>query len=182
MNELSLHILDISYNSISAGASRIEIRVTETKADDLLVVEILDNGSGMSPDFLEKAADPFTTTRKTRRVGLGLPFFKMAAEQAGGKFKIESSPGKGTTVSASFGLSHIDRMPLGNMPDTVATLIMAKPEIEFIYERTVDGARFKLDTAEAKKMIGDIPINSPEVLEMLREIIFQNEKELCGGA
>ena len=123
MQELSLNILDIAENSVKAGASLITVAVCYRPAADRLTVTITDDGCGMDAETVRKVTDPFYTTRTTRRVGMGLPLWKMAAEMTGGAMTVESAPGVGTTVTAVFGLSHIDRLPLGDLPQTMATLI-----------------------------------------------------------
>lgn len=182
MNELSLHILDIVQNSISAQAKHILIEVLEDSENDRLEISVTDDGRGMSPDFLKKVVDPFTTTRTTRKVGLGIPLLKFAAESTDGGFQIESEVGRGTTIKASFTLSHIDRAPLGDMAQTMEILITANPGIGFLYRRRVDKRGFELDTAEIKEAIGDVPINSPDVLLWVKDYITEKENELNGGA
>ena len=115
MRELSLNVLDIAQNSIAAGASLTEITVEEDTAADRVVIIVKDDGRGMTPEQVRRVSDPFYTTRTTRKVGMGIPLFRMAAEMAGGGLTIDSTPGVGTTVTASFVRSHIDRMPLGDM-------------------------------------------------------------------
>ena len=184
MNELSLHILDIAQNSLKAGAALIEIRVEEDVPRDTLTVTVRDDGHGMDPGFLARAADPFTTTRATRKVGLGLPLFRFSAESTGGSFKLESAPGEGTVVTAVFGLSHIDRVPLGDMASTMVSLILASPGTDFLYERAListDGEdRYTLDTREVREVMEGISLSSPEVIEWLREYLSENEASLEG--
>ena len=133
MEDLSLHILDIVENSVAARADKIEIRTTEDKKKDLLSVEVIDNGFGMDEETTKKALDPFYTTKTVRRFGFGLSLLMEAAKTAGGSFSIESKKGKGTKISATFQLSHIDRQPMGDMGQTMITLILGNPEIDFIY-------------------------------------------------
>ncbi len=182
MNELSLHILDIVQNSIGADAKHIVIEVSEDKELDRLCITVSDDGRGMAPDFLSKVTDPFITTRTTRKVGLGIPLVKLAAESTGGSLSIESELGKGTTVKTVFTLSHIDRAPLGDMAETMAVLLTANPEVGFLYRRRVGQREFVLDTAQMKAEVGDIPLNNPEVLLWVKEYIAEKEKELNGGA
>lgn len=169
MEDLSLHILDLVENSIGAGAKRVEILIREDRQKDLLSVEIADDGCGMSQSVLRKARDPFFTTRKTRRVGLGLSLFEQAARAAGGELKIESQPGAGTTVAALFQHSHIDRKPLGNIGDTLLTLIVANPEVEFVYTHRRDGAEVSLRTGDIRARLGPVPLSSPEGIAAVRE-------------
>ena len=178
MKELSLHLLDIVQNSITAGATRIEINITNSVQKDLVVISVKDNGCGMSEEFVRRVTDPFTTTRTTRKVGLGIPLFKLAAETAGGEFKITSEVGKGTVVYASFQLSNIDRPPLGDLKGTLITLIQGSPKINIIYTYATDQGEFVLDTDEIRNIMEGVPINEPEVLSWIGEFISENEAEL----
>ena len=148
LEDLSAHVLDIAENSTRAGATEIEITIEENAEKDLLLFSVRDNWRGMSPEFVAKVTDPFTTTRTTRRVGMGLPFLSQSAELCGGALTIESSVGAGTTVTATFGLSCVDRPPLGDMPSTVMTLVMGAPLIHWKYRHVIDGREFLLDTDE----------------------------------
>ncbi len=139
MEDLSLHILDIVENSIRAGAKKIEIRIIVDKKKDLLDIKIIDDGEGMDRKMLKKVLDPFYTTKNTGRIGLGLPLLAQSAEESGGSIKIKSKPGNGTKVRATFGYSHIDRRPLGDISKSLKVLIAANPDIDFIYEYIEDG-------------------------------------------
>ena len=150
MEDLSLHILDVVENSIEANASRIEIKIIEEKSKDLLVIEIKDNGRGMNRETINKVLDPFYTTRTTRSVGLGLSLLAQAARESNGNFEINSRLGEGTEIMATFQYSHIDRKPIGDMNDTLVTLIISHPEINFIYEHQDDEGNFILDSNEIK--------------------------------
>jgi len=164
MKELSLHILDIAKNSVKAKASLITINIDEDEEKNLLTIEIIDNGCGMSEDFLKTVKDPFSTTRTTRKVGMGLSLFEVAAEQCGGELKIESELGKGTRVEVTFELNSIDRAPIGDMAGTMTTLISGSPEIDFIYCHKINGKEFALKTEEIKTVLGDVPLDLPEVV------------------
>ena len=148
MEDLSLHILDIVENSIAAMAGRIEIRIEENQARDLVTIEIKDDGNGMDEQTLKKALDPFFTTRTTRRVGLGLSLLAQAARDSEGTFDLSSKPGEGTTVNATFRLSHPDCKPMGDIGQTMQVLITAHPEIEFLYEHKKDNSIYHFDTRE----------------------------------
>jgi len=180
--ELSLHILDIVENSTRAGASIVNIDITEDTAKDILSLDIRDNGSGMSEDVLKKVTDPFFTTKTVRNVGLGLPMLAQAAERTEGKFIIESKGGEGTRVAVEFKLSHIDRQPLGDISGTMVTLIAGDPDIEFIYRHHRNGQSYSLDTREIKKEIEDIPINHVDVLNFIRDHITEGLKEIGAEA
>jgi len=178
MEDLSLHILDVVENSIIAGANRIEIRILEDLKNDILSIEIKDNGKGMSEEVLKKVTDPFYTTRTTRRVGLGLPFLFQSAKDSEGDLSITSKEGEGTVVHAYFKHSHIDRKPLGNIVDTLITLIAGSPDIVFLYEHRRNGNTYFLDTKEIKAELEEIPINSAEVIKIIREDIQNGLKDL----
>jgi len=151
MEDLSLHILDIVENSIRAYAKMIEIKIIEDKKKDLLTIEIIDDGKGMDEKTLKNVLDPFFTTKNTRKVGLGLSLLAQSAEESGGSIEIESKPGQGTKVKATFGYSHIDRKPLGDVHESLKVLITANPDINFIYEYQKDDVGYCLDTKEIKK-------------------------------
>ncbi len=184
MKELALHILDIAQNSIRAGAGEIRISICESSADDLLTIVISDNGKGMDKETLQKAADPFFTSRKTRRVGLGLPLLSMNAALSGGEMKIASSPEAGTAVTASFKLSHIDRPPMGDLGGTVSFLITANPSINIAYMYSADNQSWGVTTQEIREALGASSITSLKVVKYLREMISENTNELtntkCG--
>ena len=151
MEDFSLHILDIVENSIRACAKKIEIKIIEEKKKDLLTIEIIDNGKGMDEKTLKNVLDPFFTTKNTRKVGLGLSLFAQSAGESGGSIKIESKPGKGTKVKATFGYSHIDRKPIGDINESLKVLITANPDINFIYEYQEDCISYHLDTIKGIK-------------------------------
>ena len=151
MEDLSLHILDIAENSISASAKRIEIRICEDQAEDLLTIEIKDDGRGMDEQALQKALDPFFTTRTTRKVGLGLSLLAQAARQSDGRIELSSGPDKGTVVKAVFRFSHIDRKPIGDIYETIRTLVAGHPGVDFLYEHKKNGSVYCFDTRETGK-------------------------------
>ena len=183
MRELSLNVMDIAQNSLSAGASLTQIVVEESSAEDTLTLKIIDNGRGMTAEQAARVTDPFFTTRTTRKVGLGVPLFKMAAEQTGGSFSIESEPGKGTTVTAVFKPSHIDMTPLGDINSTVGLLIYSNPERDFIFRRERDGRSFTLDTRELREILGEeVKLSAPEVSEWIQGYLKEQTDMICGGA
>ena len=182
MTEISLNILDIAENSTRAGASLVEIRVLVDNLTDRLTIIIKDDGCGMTKEQLAQVEDPFFTTRTTRKVGLGVPFFKMAALSADGDFQIDSKVGEGTLVRAEFRLSHIDRMPLGDISGTIYTLIHFHPEVEFCYIYRYDDREFILDTRQMKEILGGIPLDTPEVIAFLTEFVRENFAEILRGS
>lgn len=176
--EISLNILDIAQNSVTAGADLIQIRILIRTKEDTMTIMIKDNGHGMSQSLLSQVTDPFYTTRTTRKVGLGIPFFKYAATLTGGNFTIDSQEHIGTTVTAIFVLSSIDRMPLGDITGTMHTLILMNPKIDFLYTYTVDNNSFTLDTRLFKKVLQGIPFHTSEVSQYIKEYLQENKKEV----
>lgn len=177
MQDLSLHVLDISQNSLRAGAKNIFIIIRDLPGQDLLEISVEDDGSGMDEELLSRVTDPFVTTRNTRDVGLGIPLLKMAAEMSGGSFSIDSESGKGTRIVASFRHSHIDSPPLGDMSETVVTLIQGNPDIRFSYERHTEQGIFSLDTRELSEYLQGVPLNVPEVLQWIREYLDDKDAD-----
>lgn len=175
MKELSLNILDISENSVKANATRIEIALTETA--QLLTITITDNGCGMKSDFLAAVTDPFTTTRTTRKVGLGIPLFKLAAEQTGGELTVTSGhidehpEDHGTVISAVFHKDHIDFTPLGDIISTLTVLIQGAPDIHWVYTHKTEKGEIRLDTDELKAVLGDVPLNNIDVICWIKEYL-----------
>ena len=140
MEDLSLHVLDVAENALAAGAGRVDVRIVEKLKEDVLRIEIEDNGRGMDGQAVSRALDPFYSSKPDKRVGLGLPLLAQAAKEAGGEMEIRSKPGKGTLVSATFRLGHVDLKPLGDMLQTMATLACAHPGVEFVFEHRREGA------------------------------------------
>lgn len=178
MKELSLNILDIAENSVKAKATLTEITVCEN--DEKIIITITDNGTGMTSEVLKTVTDPFYTTRTTRKVGMGLPLLKLQAEMTGGNVKvsskhIESFPNDhGTCVEAIFFKSHIDCTPLGDVVSSITTLIQGHPDTDFLFTHIVNGKEIGLDTRELKEVLGDVPLNTYEVIKWIEE--FLNEQ------
>ncbi len=177
MREICLHLLDLAENSVSAGARTITIAVSEDLAADLLQVSLADDGRGMTPAVMAQVTDPFYTSRTTRKVGLGIPLLKEAAEACRGRLEIVSQPGEGTAITAVFQHSHIDRMPLGDLASTLLNLLTAHPEIHwiFFYSRQQPGEaepyRFDFDDAPLKEVLDGLSLTHPHVLTYLRETL-----------
>lgn len=180
MRELSLNIMDIAQNSISAQASLITITVDEDSAAGTLEIAVADNGCGMTEEQVANVQSPFYTTRTTRPVGLGIPLFKMAAEMTGGDFSIQSAQGEGTCTRAKFRTAHIDMTPLGNINETILLLIIGHPELDFVYCRALDGKSFTADTRELRAVLGDVPFNHPDVTAWLKEYLAEGQASLSG--
>ena len=169
MEDLSFHILDIVENSVAARADKIEIRISEDEKKDLLSVEIIDNGIGMDKETAKKALDPFYTSKTVRRFGLGLPLLSEAAKAANGHLSIKSKKGEGTKIKADFQYSHIDRKPLGDIGQTIITLVIGSPEIDLFYVHKKNNHKYSLDTRKIKAQLKEAPINSPDGIRMIRE-------------
>lgn len=178
MEDLSLHILDIAENALKAEATRIEIRIDEDMAQDLLRLQIIDNGRGMDEEMVKSVTDPFVTSRTERRVGLGLPLLAEAANMSGGKIQISSSPGIKTTIDVTFVHNNIDRKPLGDIGKTIIMLISGNPEVDFKYCHRLNDKKYYLDTIALKEHLQEVPMNHPEVIKLIREDIKQGLQEL----
>ena len=178
MEDLSLHILDIVENAISAKAKKIEIRVIEVPREDRLTIEIQDDGIGMDEEISQKAVDPFFTTRSSRRVGLGLSLLAQAAQEAGGTLRIESELGKGTKVTATFQYHHIDRKPLGNMAETIMTLLLGNPELEILYTHQKEGKSYLLSSSLLKNHFKDRSLVDPEVIQWMKTHLKEGLKQI----
>ena len=176
MEDLSLHILDIVENSVAARADKIEIRISEDKKKDLLSVEVIDNGIGMDKETRKKAVDPFYTSRTVRRFGFGLSLLSEAAKAANGHFSIESKKGEGTRIKADFQYSHIDRKPLGDMGQTIITLVIGNPEIDLIYVHKKNNQKYSLDTRKIKARLKEALLNSPAGIRMIRDDLKKDTK------
>jgi hypothetical protein len=181
MHELSLHVLDLVENSTGAGADRVTVTVEEDPYRDEMRICIEDNGRGMDSAMVSRIRDPFVTTRTTRKVGLGLSLMDMTTRMCDGNLRIESALGVGTTVDATWRLSHLDRPPLGNMAATLKTILIMNPDIHFLYCHTVGERSFILDSGEISKALGDLPLTQPEVLEWLDGYLKENLSILYGG-
>lgn len=178
MRELSLHILDIAENSVAAKAARIDITIAESRPREELTVTICDNGCGMTPEQLAQVSDPFYTTRTTRKVGMGVSLFRLAAEQTGGHLTLESAIGKGTKLLALFHTAHVDCIPLGDIAATLATLLSMNESIYFCYRHSVDGREFCLDTAELEQVLDGVPRSDAQVALWLQEYIREQIEAL----
>ncbi len=178
MKEISMHILDIVMNSIKAKAKLVELYIDDSIKRNLLKIVIKDDGTGMAEDMSRQVTDPFYTTRTTRKVGLGLPMLKESCERCNGFLKIESELGKGTIVSCCFERNNIDRMPLGNMGDTIMTIINSLENCEFLYNHITDAGNFEISTSYMKEMLETEDIRDSETLLWVRDYVNENLKSI----
>ena len=181
MRELADNILDIAQNSISARASLVGVAITVSHVRDIVRFVFTDDGVGMGEELVRTVTEPFTTTRTTRKVGLGLPLLKMTATMTGGEFEIQSQLGKGTTVTAVFGLSHIDRPPMGDVPGAFYTLVLMNPNIDFLFTYDYDGKTFEMDTRVIRETVAPLPLDHPEISAWIKDCLYQDITELHGG-
>jgi hypothetical protein len=185
LKEISLHILDIAENGISAGGDLIQILVDEQRAQDRLIVEVTDNGRGIPEDMIDRVIDPFVTSRTTRRVGLGLSLLKAAAERCDGAFRLTSQVGKGTRVAATFRYDHIDRAPVGDMAESLGVLVIGNPGVEFAFTHRIDHGTFTLDTREIKQRDGHLVENAAKMFQYVLGAVrdgFKNMEKEAGGS
>ena len=182
MRDLSLHLLDLAQNSITAGASLVTVRLTLGE-DRMLTMELIDDGKGMSPELLARVTSPFATTRTTRKVGLGIPMMKENAEKAGGTFSLESEEGKGTTLTCSMDTGNIDCLPLGDLSGTLLSLMLTNPLFpDFLFEGKSPKGEGSFDTREVRAALGsDIPCNEPSVAAWLKEALEEEIQPIFGG-
>lgn len=177
MEELSLHILDIAQNSISAGAACVYISVVYE--DELVIITITDDGCGMDDETVCSILDPFATSRTTRKVGLGIPLLKEGCERTGGSFSITSKKGEGTKVIAAYKRGSFDRPPLGNIGQTMAVLICCNTRVEFEFVCKVNKQEYTLTTREMKEVLGDVPLNNPEIADFIERDIDEWIQSVC---
>ncbi len=178
MKDLSLHILDIVHNSVRANARLIEIIINEDPAADRYSLQITDNGKGIEPEMLLTVSDAYTTSRTSRKVGLGLPLLRQNAEQAGGGFSIASQLGQGTQVLAWFGHKHLDRPPLGDIAGVLVQLFAAFPEIVFIYKHQTTKGDYVCDTREIMESLDGTPLHQSDIRKFVIEMIDENLDEI----
>ena len=182
MRDLSLHLLDLAQNSITAGASLVTIRISIGE-DGWLTMVLKDDGKGKSPELLQRVTSPFATTRTTRKVGLGIPMMMENAEKAGGTLKLESEVGKGTVMTVTMDTGNIDCLPLGDLSGTVLSLILTNPMYpDFLFEGKTPKGDCTFDTREVRAALGsDIPLNEPEVAAWLQSALKEEIDPIFGG-
>lgn len=178
MKDLSYHVLDIANNSVRGKAKNIWITINEAVTQDVLSIEIKDDGVGIPPQILKDIKNPYTTSRTMRKVGLGIPFLNDSCVFCEGQLQIQSQEGAGTTVRATMKYSHIDRPPLGNISSTVSTLISSESAITIWYHHIYEQRSFQVNTAELREILGDMPLSTPAVIVWLKQYIKENIEQL----
>lgn len=181
MRDLSLHLLDILQNSVVADATNIQIELSTNDTGDKLIFKVIDNGKGMTRDMVNRVIDPFVTTRTSRKVGLGIPMIKEACEITGGEFKLCSELNAGTSLTADFVVANIDRLPIGDIADTMVSNILAYPDIDHILTLKSKNGEFIMSTADIKKEMEGVPVSDPNVLMWIKEYIHDGIKNIFGG-
>ena len=171
MEEICSHILDVTANAVTAGAAHVVVAIEADRKKNLLSVSFKDDGKGMDEEMVKRVVDPFFSTKKGKKVGLGIPLLKGTAETCGGGFSLTSKPGEGVDISVTFQLDHPDLPPLGNLKDTILVLIVGNPDVDFSFSYAADGKSFSLYTREIRGLIGDLPINHPEIVKFLTEYL-----------
>lgn len=174
MDEISSHIMDIAMNAIAAKAKRIEISITVDPKKALLSLFFKDDGIGMDSAMIQKVQDPFFSTKTGKKVGLGIPLLKGTAETTGGHFSLTSEVGHGVEIHASFRLNHPDLPPLGKLKDTILVLVVGNPDVDFVFKCTLNEKEFVFDTTAMRAILGDVPLNDPEVVKFF--INYLDEK------
>ena len=181
MRDLSLHLLDLAQNSITAGATLVTVRLT-LEESGMLTMQLEDDGKGMSPELLQRVTSPFATTRTTRKVGLGIPMMAENCRLAGGDLSIESTLGKGTKLTATLDTSSIDCLPLGDLPGTVTTLVTMNPDKpEFTLHCLSPKGEMRFDTREVREALEGVPLNEPEVAAWMQESLREEIEPIFGG-
>ncbi len=174
MKELSLHILDIIQNSVRAKATVIELTINEDLNNNIFEILVKDNGKGMTKELIEEVKNPFTTTRTTRKIGLGIPLLLEASQRCEGDLEIQSKEGVGTTLRAYFKHNHIDRAPMGDLVNTITMLILSSPEIRYIFTYSIKSNNFTMDTKEVEEILEGVPINDLTVIKWLEDYLNEN--------
>jgi anti-sigma regulatory factor (Ser/Thr protein kinase) len=171
MKTIDLHIIDIVHNSIRAGATQIEIELLIFKKQNKVIVQIKDNGCGMSKSTLDAIRNNFFSSRKERKTGMGIALLEFHAKQAGGSFSIESEPGEGTIVKAEFQEDNVDRQPLGDVPLCIATFICQYSKINFTFKYASDTDQFDICSDEVLQVFEGVEINNPAIIRGIAEMI-----------
>ena len=182
MNELSLHLLDILGNSVRAAAQEVRVSITESHLANIYRMVIQDDGKGMNPEILEDVFNPWVTSRKERRVGLGLSLLKQNAELCGGDLTVQSVPEEGTTVCVDFEYAHLDRPVAGDMAGTLVITMASAPGISFFYTHTTDTGCYRFSSDEVMDALSGVSLTNPSIMRAVEEMIQENLREINAEA
>ncbi|MBQ3949425.1 MAG: sensor histidine kinase [Bacteroidales bacterium] len=174
MKELAMHVYDLMENSTAANSTEVKLTIRDSLKDNIYAFTIEDNGKGMTPEFMAKVTDPYTTSRTTRKVGLGLPLIKMNTENCGGGMKLQSEVGKGTRLDFWFQHNHWDRPPMGDLAGTIVMLCAAHEDIHIIYKHITDEGEFVFDTDEIHEALDGMSMNDVKVMGWLKDMVQEN--------
>ncbi|MCR4828700.1 MAG: ATP-binding protein [Bacteroidales bacterium] len=174
MKELAMHVYDLMENSTAANATEVRLTIRDSLKDNVYAFTIEDNGKGMSPEFMARVTDPYTTSRTTRKVGLGLPLIKMNTENCGGGMRLQSELGKGTKLEFWFQHNHWDRPPMGDLAGTIVMLCAAHEDIHIIYKHITDQDEFVFDTDEIHEALDGMSMNDVKVMSWLKDMVQEN--------
>ena len=172
-------VKELLENAVDAGASKVTVEIRD---GGMTFLRVTDNGCGMTPQQVDRVTDPFYTTRTTRKVGLGTALFRQTAELAGGSFRVWSEPGKGTEVTAELNPLHLDAVPMGDLGGTYGVLVQTSPGVELVLHAVCDGREFTADTRQFREILGDVPLDTPEVIAFLTEFVRENFAEILRGS
>lgn len=173
-----MHVYDLMENSTAANSTEVQLTIKDSLKDNIYAFTIVDNGKGMTPEFMAKVTDPYTTSRTTRKVGLGLPLIKMNTENCGGGMKLQSEVGKGTRLDFWFQHNHWDRPPMGDLAGTIVMLCAAHQDIHIVYRHITDDGEFVFDTNEIKEALDGMDMNDVKVFNWLKEMVQENLEEI----
>ncbi len=181
MRDLSLHLLDLVHNSIAAGARHVDMAF-RLAPGGALTMTVTDDGCGMDADTAQRALGPFSTSRTTRKVGLGLPLTQANARATGGDLTITSQLGQGTTVTCVFHTRHIDCLPLGDLAQTIAALVAAYPNSpEFALTMSSPNGESAFSTRETRDVLAPVPLDTPEVIDWITQSLREQTDNVFGG-
>ena len=169
-----MHVYDLMENSTAANSTEVKLTIRDSLKDNIYAFTIEDNGKGMTPEFMAKVTDPYTTSRTTRKVGLGLPLIKMNTENCGGGMKLQSEVGKGTRLDFWFQHNHWDRPPMGDLAGTIVMLCAAHEDIHIIYKHITDEDEFVFDTDEIHEALDGMSMNDVKVMGWLKDMVQEN--------
>jgi anti-sigma regulatory factor (Ser/Thr protein kinase) len=173
VEDLCFHLADLVQNSVAADARTISLHISESSRGDCLTLEVTDDGRGMDTLTLARAQDPFFTSKGFKKVGLGIPLLKATTQACRGDFHIASSPGQGTRIKARLQKSHLDCPPLGNLEETLLSLLVSLEPVNIRFTFQNDKGEFSLSSEDIHDQVGDLHFSHPEVQRFLKNYIHE---------